>query len=154
MSEEILAEMTATDAEGDGGLPYVPPLASDATPGLIHAVRPSYCYSWSVNSGAVEIGYANQSVPGLFGGISDHDAIFYPDGMNNGRVQLPVYAKSVQDINGDVWPLSELEDDSWQAATVAACVLPDGTPLYLRLRTACHGHALIFELSTSNYYSS
>ena len=43
MSEEILAEMTATDAEGDGGLPYVPPLA--------------------------QFGGERETVPGLFAGL-------------------------------------------------------------------------------------
>lgn len=44
MSEEILAELTATDAEGDGGLPYVPPLAQygeerETVPGLLAGVQ-------------------------------------------------------------------------------------------------------------------
>lgn len=154
MSEEILAEMTATDAEGDGGLPYMPPLASEAAPGLISSVLPSFKYSWGVSNGVAEIGFASSDLPGLFGGISDLHATVYPSMTNNGLTTLPVYAKNVQDIYGFTWPLSDLDDDPWQAATVASCVLPDGTPLYLRLRTACHGHTLIFELSTSEYYSA
>ena len=44
MSEEILAEWTATDDEGDGGLPYVPPLAQygaerDTVPGLLAGIE-------------------------------------------------------------------------------------------------------------------
>lgn len=44
MSEEILAEWTATDAEGDGGCPYVPPLAQygeerETVPGLLAGVQ-------------------------------------------------------------------------------------------------------------------
>lgn len=44
MSEEILAEWTATDAEGDGGLPYVPPLAQfgaerETVPGLLAGIE-------------------------------------------------------------------------------------------------------------------
>ncbi len=154
MSEEILAELTATDAEGDGGLPYVPPLASANTPGLIHTIRPSGSTTWSMTNGVAEIGWATGNSPGLFGGITDLDADFYPDSLNLGRAQLPVYAKKVQDIHGNVWPLSDLVGDPWQAATVASCILPDGTPLYLRLRTDCHGHTLIFELATDQYYSS
>ena len=44
MSEEILAELTATDDEGDGGLPYVPPLAQygaerETVPGLLAGIE-------------------------------------------------------------------------------------------------------------------
>lgn len=154
MSEEILAEWTATDDEGDGGLPFVPPLASDNTPGLIHTIRPSGSRTWGMTDGAAEIGLATGNTPGLFGGIFDFDGAEFPSTKINGQTPIPVYAKRVKDIHGNVWPLSDLVGDPWQAATVASCILPDGTPLCLRLRTDCHGHTLIFELATDQYYSS
>lgn len=63
MSEEILAEWTATDAEGDGGLPYVPPLA--------------------------QFGGARQTVPGLLTGITLQADLSAPY-IENGMAYLPL----------------------------------------------------------------
>ena len=59
MSEEILAEWTATDAEGDGGLPYVPPLAQfgaerETVPGLLAGIELVEGLGWSVVMWAVD----------------------------------------------------------------------------------------------------
>lgn len=63
MSEEILAEWTATDAEGDGGLPYVPPLA--------------------------QFGAERETVPGLLAGITLQADLSAPY-IENGMAYLPL----------------------------------------------------------------
>lgn len=74
----------------------------------------------------------------------------------DGLIPIPVYAKAVRDVDGKVWLLSELSDGTaegeWQAATVARCTLPDGTPLALRVHTQGLGNVLCFELVTNSYY--
>jgi len=98
---------------------------------------------------------ANHDRAGLVTGLRDYDGSELPD---NGELPLPVYAKCVQDVNGNIVPLSELCEDGnlggWQAATVASCALPDGTPLFLRLHTKRNGDTLVFELTTKGGYSA
>ena len=154
MSEEILAEMMLTDEQGDSGHPYIPPLANTPTPGLIYTIQPSANSNWSLNGGCAQIGIASPTTPGLFAGLMDYDNGYYPEAATNYIIPLPVYAKRVQDIHGNQYALSELVGEAWQAATLATCTLPDGTTLYLRLRTDRNGDTLIFELSTNQYYSS
>lgn len=154
MSEEILAEMMLTDEQGDSGHPYIPPLANTPTPGLIYTIQPSANSNWSLNGGCAQIGVASPTIPGLFAGLQDYDGSYFPDGLKRYVVDLPAYAKRVQDIHGNQYALSELVGGVWQAATIATCTLPDGTNLYLRLRTDRNGDTLIFELSTNQYYSS
>ena len=92
---------------------------------------------------------ANPATAGLVTGVRDFDGTELPD---NGELPLPVYAKQVKDIYNNVWPLSELTGGPWQAANVAKILLPDGTPLFLRLHTERNGDTLIFEFSNNEYY--
>lgn len=92
---------------------------------------------------------ANPGQAGIVTGLSDFDGTIQPD---NGNLPLPVYSKNVKDIYNNVWPLSELTGGPWQAANVAKIILPDGTPLFLRLHTERNGDTLIFEFSNNEYY--
>jgi hypothetical protein len=94
---------------------------------------------------------ANHDRAGLVTGLRDYDGTELPD---NGELPLPVYAKRVRDIYNREWSFAELAGEDWQAATVAKTNLPDGTPLFLKLRTGRNGDTLIFELATSEYYTT
>lgn len=61
-SEEILAQLTTTDALGDGGLPYVPPLA--------------------------QFGTNRNTVPGLLTGVELVDGLAAPE-VRNGLARIP-----------------------------------------------------------------
>lgn len=98
---------------------------------------------------------ANYDRAGLVTGLRDYDGTELPD---NGELPLPVYAKCVQDVDGNIIQLRDLCEygnlGGWQAATVAKCTLPDGTTLRLKLHTKRNGDTLVFELTTSEYYSA
>jgi hypothetical protein len=91
---------------------------------------------------------------GLVTGVQDYDGA---ELAQEGMLPLPVYAKCVQDVDGNIVQLRDLCEDGnlggWQAATVAKCTLPDGTLLRLKLHTRRNGDTLVFELTTSEYYS-
>ena len=94
---------------------------------------------------------ASEGNAGLVAGLQDYDgAELAQDGM----LPLPVYAKCVQDVDKNIIPLKDLSEEgelgNWQAATVAKCTLPDGTPLRLKLHTKRNGDTLVFELTTSS----
>lgn len=114
--------------------------------GLVRAVEyEPFLPSGRINAGAVQV-----PAPRVWDMEGDYVA------GKDGLIPLPVYAKAVRDVNGKVWLLSELtdstDDGEWQAATVARCTLPDGTPLALRVHTQGLGNVLCFELSTNAYY--
>lgn len=92
---------------------------------------------------------------GLVAGLQDYDGTELPQ---DGLLPLPVYAKCVQDVDGNIIQLRDLSQDDeqggWQAATVAKCTMPDGTPLFLKLHTRRNGDTLVFELTTNNEYSA
>ena len=98
---------------------------------------------------------ASEGNAGLIAGLQDYDgAELAQDGM----LPMPVYAKCVQDVDKNIIPLKDLSEEgelgNWQAATVAKCTLPDGTPLFLKLHTRRNGDTLVFELTTNNEYSA
>lgn len=74
------------------------------------------------------------------------------DGGDGGAKECPVAVKGIRDANGYVWQLEELSKGDWQDATVAKCVLPDGTPLALKMRTESGGMVLVFSLVAGNGY--
>lgn len=75
------------------------------------------------------------------------------DGENDMH-DFPVNIRAVKDVNEDAWKLEDLSLGAWQAATVARCTLPDGTPLELKLHTEQGGMVLCFKLiaGTDYYY--
>ncbi len=75
------------------------------------------------------------------------------DGENDMH-DFPVNIRAVKDVDDNAWPLEDLSRGEWQAATVAKCTLPDGTPLVLKLHTEQGGMVLCFKLiaGTDYYY--
>lgn len=71
---------------------------------------------------------------------------------SDGVRDFPVTVRGIKDVQGRVWGLEELSKGSWQAATVAAATLPDGTPLALRVYTEDGGMVLRFELAVGGAY--
>lgn len=74
------------------------------------------------------------------------------DGGDGGAKECPVAVKGIKDANGYVWQLEELSKGDWQAATVAQCVLPDGTTLALKMHTESGGMVLVFSLVAGGAY--
>lgn len=142
------------DSNGEQDALCFPGLANSSTQtaGMLYSVVVG-TKSTAIENGVLTLGTASSSAPGLFAGLKDSDGYYYPT-INEAATVLPVCAKKVKDIYEDVWTLAELKNKgSWQAATVAKCVLPDGTPLFLKLHTQGDGEILLFELTTSEYYS-
>lgn len=118
--------------------------------------------TFRINAGEVIIPHAVEGKPGLFTGVADADGEYYPglrEGVMKDCALLPAYAKRVKDIDGNYWQLSELAKGSWQAATLAKCVIQPATDtteekaIYLKLHTERGGDTLVFELTTDIYYS-
>lgn len=155
------------NSDGTADVWNFPPLSNTdtLTAGLVVSVvgcRTKDKETFRIVAGEVKIPHAVGGNPGLFTGVSDADGEYFP-GLRGGVWQdcarLPVYAKRVKDIYGNYWQLSELDNNgSWQAATLAKCVLQPATniseekAIYLKLHTERGGDTLIFELETASYY--
>jgi hypothetical protein len=147
-------EVYILDANGQQDALCFPGLANSSTQtaGMLYAVVVG-TKSTAIENGVLTLGTASSSAPGLFAGLKDSDGYYYPT-INEAATVLPVCAKKVKDIDKKVWTLAELKNKgNWQAATVAKCVLPDGTPLFLKIHTEGDGEILLFELTTSEYYT-
>ena len=103
-------------------------------------------YVPELRAGKINAGDAQLPAPSLI----DWDGQYHAG--TDGAAVLPVMAKAVRDVAGNEWPLADLSAGAWQAATVASCTLPDGTPLALRVHTTRGGTCLCFELSAGGYY--
>lgn len=158
-----MLETYSFNSDGTADTLNFPGMADNATntPGLIYAITGCTTNdkeSFRVDRGNIIIPHAALGKPGLFTGLQDPDGAFYPGLLISGTFQdnviLPIYAKKIKDINGNVYFLSDLKYGSWQAATVAKCTLPDGTTLALKVHTEGEGEIMCFELTTNDYYSS
>lgn len=70
----------------------------------------------------------------------------------DGVREFPVTVRGVRAVDGSVVPLEDLARGEWQAANVAQCTLPDGTPLALKLHTEDGGMVLVFKLVAGGDY--
>lgn len=136
-AEEVQKSAAEETAEPDDGM---------GVDGLVRSVE----YEAFLDGGKINGGDIRVPAPRIWDMEGDYVA------GKDGLIPIPVYAKAVRDVNGKVWPFSELTDSTeegeWQAATVARCTLPDGTPLALRVHTQGLGNVLCFELVTNEYY--
>lgn len=160
-----MSEEYDLNSDGTSDVWNFPSLAHSAigTAGLLYNVTIGAEGELSINNGVLYIGTAYNGKPGLFTGLKDNDGNYYPrliEGTKEREVRLPVYAKRVKDINDKYWQLSELADKgSWQAATLAKCVIQPATDtteekaIYLKLHTERGGDTLVFELTTDINYS-
>lgn len=81
------------------------------------------------------------------------EVIYLADGDGGDGVrEFPVTVRGVRAVDGSVVPLQDLSKEDWQAATVAQCVLPDGTQLALKLHTESGGMVLVFSLVAGGAY--
>ena len=81
------------------------------------------------------------------------EVIYLADGDGGDGVrEFPVTVRGVRAVDGSVVQLQELAKGDWQAATVARCVLPDGTPLALKMHTESGGMVLVFSLVAGGDY--
>ena len=78
--------------------------------------------------------------------VMDEEFFLTDSDGGDGVRDFPVTVRGVRAVDGSVVPLEDLARGEWQAATVARCVLPDGTPLALKLHTEDGGMVLVFKL--------
>lgn len=146
-----MSEEYELNADGTADTWNFPSLADAGQPGLVMRVT----LSTSATTGSISKGGIILPVPCVK--ITDRTETRRVQA--DGSIDLPSYAKAVEDINGNIWPLAQLNLGSWQAATVSKCVLEPATDnskekaIYLKLHTKRGGHCLCFELVANHYYS-
>lgn len=172
---EDLNELVQAISEVEAALPSVVaglPPAKQGRPGMaFYNVKPEEVPlfvnptlgSGTLNSGGMlqGISYGGQLLGKIVRGhamlpvpaVGDYDGEYtMVDG--GGVIPLPPMVKAVVDVGGQVWPLADLTTGAGLAATVAQCVLPDGTALRLKVHTVRGGTALCFGLECGAGYGS